>query len=236
MRPLPLTYRQDFYSGLPIPRKLFLKEAQKCIVGKRNTIFRENLPGDACYYILSGLVRTCRVAESGKEAVLSMHYPGALLGLAEAVNGFPRRNFAEAVTRTTLYVLKREKFLSILRSQPDFAAKVFCSLGRQIRNLEERIASMILYNVMERLMHLLIFYHETMPELPSPPFSTPAPIRLSQQQIAAMIGSTQCTVSHLLQELRGEGLLTSDTKNIIIRDPEMLWDKVFRRPLGDVCS
>jgi CRP/FNR family transcriptional regulator len=53
-------------------------------------------------------------------------------------------------------------------------------------------------------------------------------LKLTQEQIAAMIGSTQQTVSETLRKLKEDNLIEISGKNIILLDPRKIFDLVLQ--------
>lgn len=234
MRKKSFTYQQDFFAKFPELEAMFIKEARKYTLEKESTVFRGGSPGNVCYYIYSGAVRTYRVGENGKEATMAIYTSGNIFGLEDLINDCGHHGMAETVTRTTIYALERKRFISFLSHNFDFTMKILRLLSRRIECLEKRLASMVVYKVMERLIHLLALYHATTSDPAVFPCATPVDIELSQSQLGTMIGSTQCTVSKLLRRLQREGLLNIGRKHIAIPDPAALWARVFHQALEDV--
>jgi CRP/FNR family transcriptional regulator len=48
------------------------------------------------------------------------------------------------------------------------------------------------------------------------------PVRISQEQLASLTGSTQPTINALLQKLSKDGLITTSKRNICILNPLLL--------------
>lgn len=234
MRKKSFTYQQDFFAGFPALEELFIKEARKYTLRKKNTIFREGAPSNACYYVYSGTVRTYRVGENGREATMAIYNSGDVFGLKALIHGYKHHGMAETVTQCTIYALEREKFNDFLEYNFDFTMKILRFFSRRIECLEERLTSMMVYKVMERLIRLLVLYRASTADPTNVPCGNPVCMELSQNQLATMIGSTQCTVSKLLRRLHREGLLDTGIKHISVPDPAALWAKAFRQALEDV--
>ena len=234
MRKKSFTYQQNFFAGFPALEESFMKEARKYTLEKKSIVFRDGAPSNACYYISSGVIRTYRVGENGKEATITIYNSGEVFGLKDLIHGYRHHGMAETVTRATIYALKREKFNNFLSYNFDFTMKILRLFSRHMECLEKRLTSMMVYKVMERLIRLLVLYHASMADPTTLPCGSPVDMELSQSQLATMIGSTQCTVSKLLCELHGEGLLDIGIKHIVVPDPAALWAKAFRQALEDI--
>ncbi len=234
MRKKFFTYQQDFFVEFPEVKAMFIKEARKYTFEKKSAVFCEGAPSNACYYIYSGVVRVYRIGENGKEATMAIYASGDIFGLNELIRGYRHHSMAEAMTRTTIYALEREKLTNFLMYNFDFTMEILRLFSRRIEYLEKRLTSMVVYKVMERLIRLLVLYHASTANPANCPYGTPVDIQLSQIHIATMIGSTQCTVSKLLHRLHREGLLDIGRKHIAVPDPAALWAQAFRQDLEDI--
>jgi CRP/FNR family cyclic AMP-dependent transcriptional regulator len=63
------------------------------------------------------------------------------------------------------------------------------------------------------------------PKMPDKPI--PIPVKLTQEQIAAMIGSTQQTVSETLKKLKEERLIEISGKEITILNPRDIFERIL---------
>lgn len=232
---LPLAYGQDFFTGMALQKQLFLKRAQRRTIDKNGIVFFEGDSGDTCSYIESGIVRIFHTAESGKEAVIFLRYPGTLFGVAELMGGCERKNTAQALTPVTLHTMEAKVFQELLENDVVFSGKLISLLSRHVVNLGVQVASLMLGDVMERLINLLLyFYHDTLPYADrTPPQSIP--ICLAQSHIASMVGSTQPTISGLLRQLQSEGLISLSRMHICVLNPAAMQRKVSRRQEDQMC-
>lgn len=234
MRNDSFAYQQDFFAGFPALKETFMKEARKVTLKKKKLLFCEGALCDTCHYIHEGTVRVYHIGENGKEALISIYNSGECIELKELMRGRRHRGMAETMTQTTIYALERENFIRLLSCNFDFTMKVMRLISKHAICLEERLASMMVYSVPVRLLRLLALYQSATSGVAPFPCGNPVDVHLSQHQLAAMIGSTQCTVSKELCRLQREGLLDIGIKHIVIPDPALLWSKEFRQSLKDI--
>jgi CRP/FNR family cyclic AMP-dependent transcriptional regulator len=91
------------------------------------------LEGDPCravYFIVRGLVRTCRTSLEGREHVLAYLGPGESFGLVPALDGGPHLSSVDAVTDTTLYTIPCERFRRIVREHHEVTLAVMEHIWR----------------------------------------------------------------------------------------------------------
>lgn len=222
---------RDFFDGLEEQRRLFLSRAARRMARKDEIIFFEGDRGDACFYIASGLVRIFSVAQSSKEPIFFVRRPGDMFGLSEVLSRRPRQAGAQALVPTELYAMPGEDFDRLLAHDYALARRVIIVLGDRVRHLRARIGDLVAGGVMSRLIHLLLFLvSDVPPEAGDGPVTLP--VRISQEQLAAMIGSSQPTISELLRQLQDEELIVVERRRITIPRPLRLLARAREIPEG----
>ncbi len=227
MQNLSSFYGQDFFEGMTLQRTRFMESAQQRTLSKNDILFLAGDESNACYYLTSGLVRIFRATSTGKEALLRIYSPGSLLGVAELSDRLPRPIAAQAITPATVHVLPTEQYAALMRSDPVFNENILRLISREHRYLTDRVASLILYDVMEKLLGILAhMYCNALPPGSGRADFPAITLQISQDQLAAMIGSTQPTISRMLQELRQEGVICFSRMHISVVAPHILLRRV----------
>ena len=217
---------RDFFAGLEEERELFLRRATCRKLEKNDIIFFEGDRGDSCFYVASGLVRIFSITESGKEPIFFLRRPGEMFGLAEVLNHFPRRANAQTLMPSDIHVMSSEAFDRLLEENYALARRVITLLGSRVRYLGDRISNLVTGSVLSRLVKVLIsLVYEELTDAESWERPVTLPVRISQEQLAAMTGSTQPTVSDLLQKLQKAGLIAIAHRHITILRPLQLLAK-----------
>lgn len=206
-------HEEDFFQGLKAEKNIFISHARKKVIRKGEFLFAEGAAGDAAYYLQSGEVRIFRVNRAGRESIVFIRCAGEMFGLAEAVSGADRACSAQAITSCSVYEIKRTDLEAILSQSWPFSRRVMELFGRRLRYLGDQIDTLMSCDVTTRLRKLL-FYLGSRKLLENDPGnkSVTIPLRLTQEQIAAMIGSCQQTVSGILTQLQEDGLIRISRK------------------------
>ena len=89
------------------------------------------------------------------------------------------------------------------------------SLGELVRGLTEQAGDLVFLDLGGRVAKLLLRLAEEHGHGVSPPTVN---IRLSQSDLAAMVGTTRPAVNRVLQNLVFRGLITVDGHTIVLRD------------------
>ncbi|MBI5249225.1 MAG: Crp/Fnr family transcriptional regulator [Desulfomonile tiedjei] len=219
---------QDFFADLPDEKRDFLSFARKLELKKNAIIFAEGDPGDYCYYLDTGSVKIYRATMMGKEPIFWVRKPGDLFGLAEVIDGKERICTAQTLARSTVYEIHRKDFEQILARYHAMSRKVIAVLGRRIRYLCEQIENLMVCDVTSRVSRLLVylsFNHLMNLKIEDAPVSFP--LTLTQEDIAAMTGSCQQTISETLKGLQEEGLIRVSRREITIMNPLEMLERIY---------
>lgn len=211
---------EDFFTDLERERSDFLAASRRKVLQKKDMIFFEDDPGDSCYYLESGLIKIFQISSSGKEPIFFLRRSGELFGLAEVVDGERRKANAQALSPCIVHVMTSQDFEQYLSTHQAVSLRVIQTLGRRLRYLGEIAGGLMVCDVGTRLAKLLAYLcHEYIPNEKGWLQPLTIPIRLTQEQLAAMVGSCQQTVSELLKEYQEQGLIEIRNRQITVVHP-----------------
>ena len=218
---------KDFFQDMGEARERFFQAASRIALDKNSIVFFEGDPGGACYYIASGIVRIFSLTGSGKEPIFFLRRRGEFFGLSEVLDDVPRKANAQTLAPVVLYRMDRPAFRAFLAENTEASYRIISLLGSRVRYLGDRISLLMTCGVMDRLIKLLVsIVYDSLPDAQAWERPVTLPVRLSQEQIASMTGSTQPTVSECLRLLQNEGLIAVSRKKIEILNPLALLARV----------
>ena len=168
---------------------------------------------DSLYIVLSGRLR----AENGREVVLAELGPGEYLGEL-SIDGEKRSASVRTLEPSTCCVVQGAELRPFLADHPDFAMHLTEKLIRMVRRLTEQVKSLALQDVYGRVARMLM-------ELSEPVGSERiVPIKLTQQDIAARVGSSREMVNRVMKELTAGGYVAlRDGRLAICRKLPAAW-------------
>jgi CRP-like cAMP-binding protein len=170
---------------------------------EKQTLFSQGEPADAVFYILKGKVKLTVLSRHGKEAVIAMLGPDDFFGEGCLAGQHLRMATATATTSGSVMRFQRKAIIRLLHEQPTFS-ELFLSyvLSRNIR-VEEDLVDQLFNSSEKRLARtLLLLAHvgkEREAEVVVP--------KISQESLAAIIGTTRARVSHFMNRFRQLGLI-----------------------------
>ncbi len=210
----------DFFSGLSAEKKFFMSSSTKREIKKNDLLFSEGEPARSAFYLQSGEVRISYITGQGKESIVFIRHGGEMFGLAEAIGGAKRACNALAITQCCLYEINRGDLEKLLSRHWALSKRVMESLGSRLRYLGEQLGNLMSCDVATRLLKLL-FYLSCQRSPGNNSEDKFVPIKITQEHIAAMIGSCQQTVSEILKQLEDDGLIriSRNRREITILNP-----------------
>ena len=171
--------------------------------GKDRNIFLQGQPADSLFYLRKGKVKLTVTSQQGKEAIVAVLDEGEFFGEG-CLAGQPSR-MATAVAMTDCILDKIEKSLmaSMLHERHD-VSQLFVRhlLSRNIR-YEADLVDQLFNSSEKRLARILLllahFGKESRSELVLP--------RVSQDELAQMVGTTRSRISHFMNKFRNLGFI-----------------------------
>src|SRR5215212_9686712 len=111
--------------------------------GSKDTIFTPGDPDDQLYFLLSGVVRLYKIYGDYKEATTALLKDSGVFGKLNLVEGRWQDVFAEAVTEARVASIQKSALERVIKSDPEFALRLFSSLSERLRQSDEVIESLL---------------------------------------------------------------------------------------------
>jgi CRP/FNR family transcriptional regulator, cyclic AMP receptor protein len=198
--------------------------ARRLHYDRDETIFFQEDAGDAFYVILSGQVKVSVTSPEGQEAILVMLDAGEGFGEFALLDDQPRSATIEATQPTEVLSLRKDDFRRLLRQMPDIAIALLKVLTKRLRDTDQLVQDAAFLDVGDRLAKKLLALMETHGR--TVPRGIELGLKLTQQELASMIGATRESVNKQLGAFRDRGIVTVDRQRIIILRPETLRARV----------
>jgi CRP/FNR family cyclic AMP-dependent transcriptional regulator len=172
-------------------------------------IVHQDDPGENFYIILHGTVKISSTLPDGNEVFLALLATGDTFGELSLIDSGYRS--ADVITQesTTLISLDRGTFDDMIDRLPQFARNLMKILARRLRLANVRITAHSTFDVYGRVAHQLIEFADLYGE-PVSSGDTLIPIRLTQGDIAQLVGASRERVNQVMVAYRQRGLLSVD--------------------------
>lgn len=180
---------------------------------KGQIIFAPGQRTNEVYFINTGWVRIYRTTSDGRQVSVALRYPGDFIGLAEMFSGSERECFAEAMDDVSLIIIWREEFRKLLAQKPDFSAKIMKLMGIRLREAQNTIHDFICNQTQGRLALVLKNMAERSGTAEGDYINVR--LRVTQEELACMIGASRQTISSLLTLFKEDGCLKYEGREIV---------------------
>ena len=194
------------FGGSLTPMGVCMAFAQKA------EIYAEEDPAVYLYTVATGAVRTYKLFSDGRRQIGAFYLPGDVFGIEAGAN---HRFSAEAITHSTITVVKRSMIEALAARDSELAHRLWLITARHLERAEEHSLLLGRKNAHERiaifLMDMLQRHAMTQDAVELP---------MSRQDIADYLGLTIETVSRTLTEMAHSATidLPSRSRRILLRN------------------
>lgn len=178
--------------------------------------------GEVVYFVLSGTVKVCTEHEDGSEVILSILGPNEVVGEMSALDQPMRSASVITLESTKVLWIDRAMFHRCLLTMPRLAYNLACVLSARLRMADEQIRSLARLEVENRVARQLIAFAERYGQ-EQDNGDTHIPIRLTQGDIAALIGASREHINKVIVAYKERGYLSVNRHyHITIHNPQAL--------------
>lgn len=183
---------------------------------KGEHVFHQGDIGDAVFILAEGRVKVIFATADGDEMVLATLQPPDIFGELALIDGGPRSASIQTLEPTIVLTLGRATLLDLMSRRPDVTDVVLRSLGGLVRRMIAQAGDLVFLDLHGRVAKLLV----SSPDL-----------RLTQSDLAAMVGGSRQSVNQILRHFERRGYLRIEGGKLIVNDLEAL-----RRRAGSPAS
>ncbi|MEC3954201.1 Crp/Fnr family transcriptional regulator [Nocardia sp. CDC153] len=181
---------------------------------RREILCHEGDPGDTLHLVRSGLLLIRVTTPLGSTATLTMIGPGDSFGELAVLSPDARRTatVAAAENAETLSIT-RDRLQALRAANPGIDQMLTTTLVEQIRRLSATVLEALYLPVETRVVRRLANLARI--------YGGPAPIaeiRLTQDDLASMAGTTRVTANRVLRELEDRGIVSLGRGRITVTD------------------
>lgn len=181
---------------------------------KNAVVLTEGEMGDSLYMIESGKVKVVIGDEEGRELILKILGPGAFFGEMSMIDKQPRSASVTTIEPATFLVLTNAAFERCVEQAPRIANVVMQILAQRVREADRKIGTLALMDVYGRvastLLELAVYTNGKLV----------VGEKLSQQDLANMVGASREMVNRILKDLSERGFISIESKSITIINRE----------------
>ena len=222
-----LTGRLDLFQGMSQEAVLrFNAMVRKTKRRRGEWVFVHGDAADSIYFLQKGRMKITALSEDGHEVVHEIVGPGEIFGDTSPILGIPRTTSAQALETSLLCEIREKDFESLLTAYPELSLQLLKSVGLRLKKAEAHLLNVICNDVSTRvreaLLDLIACESGTLPD-------QPVKIKITQQDLANLIGASRQKTWQALKELESSSVLRLMYRSILVTAPHKLRSGRFPR-------
>src|SRR5689334_1918677 len=183
-------------------------------------IFSLGDPADTIYFLQTGRMKITGLSEEGQEVLHDVIGPGEIFGETSTLLRIPRTTSAQALETCLLGEIHLKDFESLLKMYPELSFQLLKSVGMRLKKTEAQLVNVICNDISQRVREALKDLMQS--ELRMAPSNGEIRIKMTQQDLANLIGASRQKTSQALKELENSGVLRLMYGSILITAPHKL--------------
>ena len=217
--------QSELFAGLdPVLLRKIAAAAEETSLHAGQILFQQGDPADAVWGLLSGRITQTIRNEDGREMTVDVIEPGQVFAEVAVLDWGPRRFEAVAAEDSTLFRIKRRRFLELLQTSPELCFRVFSLLCTHLRGTSNALEEAALQKFPARLAKRLMTLAATTGAGPAGKVASDgaAVLNISQSELARLLGVNREAVNRHLRVWEKQGWLTLKRRQIEINDLAVL--------------
>jgi len=171
--------------------------------GANRKIFWEGDPADSVFFLRQGKVKLGVTSKQGKEAIVAVLDAGDFFGEGCLAGQPLRMATATAITDCSLIRLERRLMVRLLHEQHEISETFVTHLLLRNIRYEADLVDQLFNSSEKRLARILLLLSNFGKESRAEPVLP----RISQENLAEMVGTTRSRVSHFMNKFRELGFI-----------------------------
>jgi CRP/FNR family cyclic AMP-dependent transcriptional regulator len=209
---IPLFRQLDVATLSALSRLAYLR---RCVSGEE--VVQQGLPSDAVYIIVKGRASVSVAARDGRVLTLREIGEAEIIGEISLLDGGLPSATVTAVTNIELIVVARQSFMNLVEERPKIAVSLLPVLASRLRKLtawaDDLTGLPLSARVARCLLGLLAAHGQELG-----PSRNRIGRRLSQENLARMVGATRESINKHLGRLERDGILVKESGYLVIVD------------------
>lgn len=186
--------------------------------GKGRIIFMEGEPGEAFFYVRSGLVKISKLSGDGREHILHILNEGHIFAEVTLFSKTEYPATAEVLEDAEIGIIKNVDLEKLIMENPGLALQLIKYLNKRLVEAHMKIRNLALYDTYGRTAQALLKLAEDYGKKSSKGIELD--LNISRQELANIVGTTRETVIRALMAFKKEHSIDIDKNTITIIDPE----------------
>ncbi|WP_026898168.1 response regulator [Daejeonella oryzae] len=179
---------------------------------KKQSVYMDGDHPSSVYMVKSGSIRTYMIYKDGREISTGIFSLGEFFGYDSVLLNKPGAENAETLEASELYLISRDEFNNLLFKNPGISKKFIQLLSGSVQEKQDQLLKLAYNSVRKRVADALVSLAEKFGE----PNSDLRIIKVSRDDLAAMVGTANETISRTLADFKDEHLIEKEGSKIKI--------------------
>jgi len=181
-------------------------------------LFAAGEPSDLVWGVSEGLVQIVRAGPAGRRLVLEIVPPGELFGAVVALDERPYPAAAVAAGPSVVWRVPSPLVRDLARKYPTLRAAILAHAAERLRAAHERLHSLALEPVEQRLARALLMLAERV----GTPGDGGTTVTVTRQSLADMVGTTAESAIRVTGRWQRAGIVRAARNRLTLAEPESL--------------
>ena len=191
-------------------KKYFIENVEEFSFQPNEIIFNEGDNSNYVYLINTGVVKTYKIDEQGKELITSINKENDFFGFTSFTNNINYKEYAAAIENVTAFRLTKNELQSILEKNHLLTLELIDYLSDNVTEIKEHLLEMAYSSVRKKTASTILQFSNKIKKS-----STDNP-KISRSDLASIAGIATETFIRTLSDFKKEGIIEIEGRNIKI--------------------
>jgi CRP-like cAMP-binding protein len=187
---------------------------------KGEIVFSEGFNPFGIHCVSKGRIKIYKLGDDGKDQIVRVAKVGDIIGYRSLISDEIYSASAEALEETRTCFIPKKIFFELVEDEKEFALKVMKVLSKDLRLAESQSMSIAQRTVKERLANALLSKKGILEEKEGKELMF---FTISRKDLADLIGCAPETIIRVLSQLKKEGIIALNKREIEILDQNKLY-------------
>lgn len=204
----------------PESQQALIDESTLCSLTRGETLSRRGEPVKALSLVLAGVLEVSVTSHTGKRRVVRYLEPGQLMNLIPFIDEQGAIHDATAHTDLVLLQIGRDLFSRITRTEPELVHRLMRLLCLRSRMAYDEVADTSFLTLRQRCANTLLRLVEPYGRVGTQ--GVAISLKLSQEELADLVGCSRPMINRELKLLEQEGAITMTYSHYVVTDLQLL--------------
>ena len=187
---------------------------------KGEIVFSEGFKPFGIHCVSKGRIKIYKLGDDGKDQIVRVAKVGDIIGYRSLISDEIYSASAEALEDSRTSVIPKNTFFELIKQENEFALKIMKVLSKDLRKAESQSMNIAQRTVKERLANALLSKRDIIEEKEGKELMS---FTISRKDLADLIGCAPETLIRMLSQLKKEGVISLNKREVEILNPVKLY-------------